>query len=111
MDDTDDSIRMTVTINPLVSPLLHEALSRCRSARERAMRLRALAESALREPSQRGRDDVPMHEARAPVIERPRAVPAISPDDGVQILRVADFEKDATGLDSASLGNQLAEFF
>jgi hypothetical protein len=42
-----DKFKMTVTINRLTSPKLHEALSGCPTDRERAAALRVLAESAL----------------------------------------------------------------
>ncbi|MCX5543213.1 hypothetical protein M3A49_27630 [Paraburkholderia sp. CNPSo 3076] len=45
----NDKIEMTITINPLVSPLLYERLSRCTTARERAAVFRSLAEAELRE--------------------------------------------------------------
>lgn len=44
-----NKIKMEITINPLVSPLLYERLSRCTSARERATVFRSLAEAHLRE--------------------------------------------------------------
>ncbi|MCP3708959.1 hypothetical protein M3I54_18510 [Paraburkholderia sp. CNPSo 3274] len=45
----NNKIEMTMTINPLVSPLLYERLSRCTTPRERAMIFRSLAEAQLRE--------------------------------------------------------------
>ncbi|WP_321912868.1 MULTISPECIES: hypothetical protein [unclassified Paraburkholderia] len=44
-----NNIKMEITINPLVSPLLYERLNRCTSARERATVFRSLAEAHLRE--------------------------------------------------------------
>ncbi|MFX1695327.1 hypothetical protein [Paraburkholderia sp. A1RO-1] len=44
-----NKIEMEITINPLVSPLLYERLSRCTTARERAAVFRSLAEARLRE--------------------------------------------------------------
>ncbi|MCP3728249.1 hypothetical protein M3I53_34950 [Paraburkholderia sp. CNPSo 3272] len=44
-------IKMEITINPLVSPLLYERLSRCTTARERAAVFRSLAEGHLRAES------------------------------------------------------------
>ena len=55
-----NKIKMEITINPLVSPLLYERLSRCTSARERATVFRSLAEAHLREESmQRARASDP----------------------------------------------------
>jgi hypothetical protein len=47
--DEAESIKMTVVINPLVSPLLFDALSSCKSARARASNFKALAGGMLRE--------------------------------------------------------------
>lgn len=106
----DDNIRMTVVINPLVSPLLHEALADCRTPRERAMRLRALAESALREPSQQGRNNGRAERVEPPQLERPRPVPVALQETGVQILRVEESATNGDGFASASLGEELAAF-
>ncbi|HKR42912.1 MAG TPA: hypothetical protein VJU59_25075 [Paraburkholderia sp.] len=45
----NNKIEMTITINPLVSPLLYERLSLCTTPRERATIFRSLAEAELRE--------------------------------------------------------------
>ncbi|MEX3991348.1 hypothetical protein AB4Y35_11265 [Paraburkholderia sp. EG286A] len=45
----NNKIEMTITINPLVSPLLYERLSSCTTPRERAAVFRSLAEAELRE--------------------------------------------------------------
>ncbi|MFM0158234.1 hypothetical protein [Paraburkholderia sediminicola] len=107
----DDNITMTIVINPLVSPLLHEALSGYRSARQRAIRLRALAESALREPTHRARNDGNTERPQSPSFEQTRPAAAAPEEAGVQILRVHDSATDGDGFASASLGEELAGFF
>ncbi|WP_208455431.1 hypothetical protein, partial [Burkholderia gladioli] len=92
----DASYKMTVTINQLVSPLLHDALSGCHSARARAMRLRALAESALRQPVQRDASHATPQPSGPPVVARSRTEATVSQETGVQILRVDDFATNAS---------------
>lgn len=110
-----EPIRMTVVINPLVSPLTHEALSTCRSARERAMRLRALAESALRQAATGGdrRDDrvVTSHAAWGRPAGMPRNADTTETDvdPGFQTLHVQD--PVGTSDDQlAALGSDLAAY-
>jgi hypothetical protein len=59
-----DKIEMTVTVNPLVSPRLHQRLRACSSPRQRAIVFRALAEARLwdetmgnAQPVERGASD------------------------------------------------------
>lgn len=110
-----EPIRMTVVINPLVSPLTHEALSTCRSARERAMRLRALAESALRQAASSNRGDDSVVASRAAWsrssggTSRSADTTETTADLGFQTLSV----QDAIGtLDDqlAALGSDLAAY-
>ncbi|MFL9995254.1 hypothetical protein PQR34_32345 [Paraburkholderia sediminicola] len=107
----DDNITMTIVINPLVSPLLHEALSGYRSARQRAMRLRALAESALREPTQRTRDAGNTQQPDLTALERPGPAPVVPQETGVQVLRIHESATGADGLASGSFREELAGYF
>lgn len=111
MDGTDEKIEMTITINRLVAPLLYDALAGCRSPRQRAMRLRALAESALREPAQRGSHDVSPPQTVRTAIVAPRAELDASPQTDIQILRVAEVEAGAHDPATDSLADELSGYF
>ncbi len=99
---------MTVVINPLVTPLLFNALSQCSSARERALRLRALAEASLRQqltglPSQAPTLQIPAE-------ARPAAQMASTEPD-LQIIRFDENYGNDGAIASESLGDQFAAFF
>jgi hypothetical protein len=125
----NDKYEMTVTINPLVSPLLYARLGQCATARERATVLRALAEATLR--TELG--SVTTRElSRSPYVALPAPLressyrsdasalpastamhaPTTSGSDrceGFQTLRIADSTDNDAELDDA-LGSQLAGF-
>jgi hypothetical protein len=103
-----DKIEMTVTINPLVSPLLFERLSACTSARQRATILRSLAEATLRQELT-GYARAPAHATSAPAPAVARA-PAAIDADGFQLLRVDDSGHESAGFGD-ELGGQLAGYF
>jgi len=89
----NDKYEMAVTINPLVSPLLYDRLSRCATARERAMVIRSLAEAALRgESTQHPRSPHLQSVAPVPARTAMSALPATEEvaGEGFQILSVGD---------------------
>jgi len=99
-----DKIEMTVTINPLVSPLLFERLSACTSARQRAAILKSLAEATLRQeltgyaraPAQA---TPPAYSPPAPASAR---APATIDNEGFQLLQVDD-----SGHENGGFGDEL----
>lgn len=107
----DDIIRMTVVINPLVSPLLHADLMRCRGPRERAMRLRAAAEAGIRAVLQRAPSEPVLLQAEAPAAGAPPLSPVVHQEAAVAILRVHDPVIRDDGLASTSLEDELANYF
>ncbi|HDR8993771.1 MAG: hypothetical protein ACN6QT_12050 [Burkholderia contaminans] len=107
-----DKIEMTVTINPLVSPLLFERLSACTSARHRATILRSLAEATLRQELTgyvRAPAQATPHAYSAPAPAPVRA-PAAVDAEGFQLLRVDDSGHESAGFGD-ELGGQLAGYF
>ena len=102
-----ENIRMTVVINPLISPMLFDALSGCRSARERAARFKALAESALRQQlagrvsSVSTPDSTNAESITAQALTSP-------PDDGLQALHVSDSTGEDGRFATGSLCSELA---
>ncbi|WP_325090398.1 hypothetical protein [Burkholderia contaminans] len=107
-----DKIEMTVTINPLVSPLLFERLSACTSARHRAAILKSLAETTLRQeltgyvhaPAQ-----TKTQAYSPPPAAAARAAGGID-NEGFQVLRVDDSGHESAGFGD-ELGGQLAGYF
>ncbi|MCR4471741.1 MULTISPECIES: hypothetical protein [unclassified Burkholderia] len=107
-----DKIEMTVTINPLVSPLLFERLSACTSARHRATILRSLAEATLRQELT-GYARAPAQATTQTYSPPPAAAartPAAVDNEGFQVLRVDDSGHESSGFGD-ELGGQLAGYF
>ncbi|MEX3941251.1 hypothetical protein AB4Y44_17185 [Paraburkholderia sp. BR10937] len=108
-----DKIVMQVTINPLISPLLYERLSRCASAHERTMVLKSLAEAMLRRELPRQRS-IPDPALVSPLLAS--ATTSSLPTNEVIVrtsperLCVGNEADIASGL-SADLGDQLAGYF
>ncbi|MEX3688507.1 hypothetical protein AB3X91_13490 [Paraburkholderia sp. BR14263] len=108
-----DKIVMQVTINPLISPLLYERLSRCVSAHERTMLLKALAEAMLRRELLRQRsisDSALVSPVPASATTSSLPTNKVSVPESPEILRAGNAADIAPGL-SADLGNQLAGYF
>lgn len=109
----NDKFSMELTINALVSPLLHERLGRCASARERAAVLRSLAEATLlRELMQQGPSSHPGLVSPIPASAKAPSLPTNEANvtDGFETLPVGHTVDVAQGFGS-DLGRQLAEYF
>jgi hypothetical protein len=96
-----DKFKMTVTINRLSSPKLHEALSECPTDRERAAVFRALAESALAgyAPAPRTASVSPLAAARSQPAPQPEA------SEPTDVLTLTAEPVDAGELDDAIMGD------
>jgi hypothetical protein len=101
----DEGIRMTVVINPVITPLLFDALKNVPSARTRALLLKTLAENALR--YQEAGNTQTRDEASS--IASTRRMP--EPDEGLQLIRVDDSSAIGHGVESESIRDQFASFF
>lgn len=101
----DENIRMTVVINPLVSPLLFAALAPFRSPRARAMQLRSLAEATLLQRMQTAHGT-----ATAPPDLRPRSGPVMLTPDGFHVLDAPDTATGEFGISPDALADQLGGF-
>ncbi|WP_175773001.1 hypothetical protein [Paraburkholderia phenazinium] len=104
-----DNIKMTVVINPLISPLLFDVLAGCGSARERAARLKALAESALRQQLTGRMEAIPAGESKGAGTAMAYSAGGI--DEALQVLQVSDGTNDNRGFSGDSLGHEMASFF
>jgi hypothetical protein len=109
MDET--SIRMTIVVNPLVTPLLFEQLQACKTARSRATRLKALAEASLRQQltGRAAYDATPAKPSPTPASTATTIEPPA--DDGFQVLRTSDVEGSTNEDESGSLANAFAGYF
>ncbi|SFK03588.1 hypothetical protein SAMN05192543_1173 [Paraburkholderia megapolitana] len=101
----DEKIRMTVIVNPLVSPLLFAALAPFSSPRARAMQLRSLAEATLLQRMQTAHGTAMV--ALDPRHSSGQTIP--TPND-VHILEVPDASTGELGISPDALADQLGGF-
>lgn len=101
----DEKIRMTVIVNPLVSPLLFAALAPFRSPRARAMQLRSLAEATLLQRMQTAHGTA----TNVPDL-RQRAGPTMLTPDGFHVLDVPGASTGEFGISPDALADQLGGF-
>jgi hypothetical protein len=109
MDET--AIRMTVVINPLVTPLLFEQLSACQSARRRAARLKALAEASLRQQLTPGLAYAPPPPTPSQATTNPADMAQPPSDEGFQVLRIPDADGSSNEGESEPLADAFAGYF
>ncbi|WP_043285013.1 hypothetical protein [Paraburkholderia oxyphila] len=109
----NDKFTIEVTINPLVSPLLHERLGRCISARERAAVLRLLAEAMLlREMMRQESISHPAPVSPAPESAQTPRLTTNEANVTESFVTLSVGSAADIGLDfSSDLGSQLAYYF